>query len=136
MSDLQAWAGRHVQLELRYSSGEIETLELDIVKDEAADFDNGFLGESTPLAQAIQGKRAGDVVSYQAGDRVRVRILAVSEELAGTPEDLSDRREESLRKAVRQSEDTNAILFASSFSGKWGDYDPKAVKKDDEDEEQ
>lgn len=135
MSNLEAWPGRHVTLELRYNSGETETLELDIVKDEAADFDRGFLGESTLLAQAVIGRRAGEVVSYQAGDRVRVRILTVSEEMAGTPEDLSARREETVRKAVRQAEDTNAILFASSFSGKWGDYDPNAVTKDDEDKE-
>ncbi len=134
MSDLEAYPGRHVVLELRYGSGEIERLELDIVKDEAADFDRGFLGESTPLAQAILGRRAGETVGYQAGDRVRVRILSVSSELAGEPEDLSARREETLRKAVRQSEDTNAILFASSFSGKWGDYDPNAVAKDNEEE--
>lgn len=135
MSDLEAYPGRHVVLELRYGSGETEKLELDIVKDESADFDRGFLGESTPLAQAILGRHAGETVSYQAGDRVHVHIVAVSAELAGTPEDLSARREETLRKAVRQSEDTNAILFASSFSGKWGDYDPNAVAKNDEDDE-
>jgi hypothetical protein len=135
---LKIWTGRHVELELRYSDGETERLALDVVADAAADFDRGFLGESTALAKAILGRQAGETAEYQAGDRVRVRILAVYPEWKGQPADLSARRDEALRKAVRDSEDTSAILFASSFSGKWGDYDPNAVprqKEEDGDED-
>ncbi len=132
---LKIWTGRHVELELRYADGETERLALDVVPDAAADFDRGFLGESTALAKAILGRQAGEVTEYQAGDRVRVRILAVYPEWKGQPEDLSARRDENLRKAVRTSEDTNAVLFASSFSGKWGDYDPNAVPKEDEEQQ-
>lgn len=131
------YPGRHVSLEVRYPDGETERLELDLVPDAAADFERGFLGESAPLAQAITGRQAGEVAYYPAGGgQARVRILAVSAELRGAPEDLTARREETLRKAVRDAQDTDAILFASSFSGKWGDYDPNAVPKEKEDDEE
>jgi hypothetical protein len=133
---LKIWTGRHVELEVTYGPGDTEMLSLDVVSDSAADFERGFLGESTPLAQAIIGHVAGDAVTYQAGDRVRVQILLVSEELRGKPEDLSARREEVERKARLDSDTTNLVLFASSFSGKWGDYDPNAVKREDEEEDQ
>lgn len=133
----QIWPGRHVTLELTYGPGDVERLELDVVPDDYADFERGFLGESTPLAKAISGHHAGDVVHYRASDgpQIRVSILAVERELRNPPKDLSARREETIRKAVKDSQDTDAILFASSFSGKWGDYDPNAVPKDDEDGE-
>jgi hypothetical protein len=133
-SNLKIWTGRHVELEVTYGPGDVEILSLDIVPDSSADFDRGFLGESTPMAQAILGHTAGDIVTYQAGDRVRVRILSVSDELHGKPEDLSARRDEVERKARLDSDTTNLVLFASSFSGKWGDYDPNAVKREDEEE--
>jgi hypothetical protein len=134
-SNLKIWTGRHVELEVTYGPGDMEMLSLDVVSDSSADFERGFLGESTPLAHAIFGHVVGDVVTYQAGDRVRVRILSVSEELRGKPEDLSVRREEVERKARLDSDTTNLVLFASSFSGKWGDYDPNAVKREDDEEE-
>jgi hypothetical protein len=38
-----------------------------------------------------------------------------------------------MRQAVEQADRTNAMNFASSFSGKWGDYDPQGIEKwDDE----
>lgn len=130
---LKIFPGRHVELELRYESGEVERLSLDVVPDASADFDHGFLGESTPLAKAILGLSEGDTATYQAGDRVRVRILAVEAGWVNQPEDLSQRRAEAERRAARQSDQTSVMLFASSFSGKWGDYDPNAVEKDEED---
>jgi hypothetical protein len=133
-SQLKIWTGRHVELEVTYGPGDIEILNLDVVPDSAADFERGFLGESTPMAQAISGHTAGDTVTYQAGDRVRVRIISVSEALHGKPEDLSARRDEVERKARLDSDTTNLVLFASSFSGKWGDYDPNAVPQEDEEE--
>lgn len=33
-----------------------------------------------------------------------------------------------MRKAVAEVERRDAILFASSFSGKWGDYDPSGME--------
>lgn len=132
---VKIYPGRHVELEIRYAGGEVERLSLDLVSDSSADFERGFLGQSTPLAKAILGRTAGETVPYQAGDALEVRILSVSAELSAKPADLSARREETLRKALRDSDRTNTILFASSYSSKWGDYDPDPLT-DEEDEEE
>lgn len=129
-------AGRHVELEIAYQGGERERLSLDVVPDAAADFARGMLGENTPLAQAILGARAGDVIAYHTGDALEVRILDVQLELSGKPVDLTRRREETERKARRQSDQTNLIIFASSVNNKWGDYDPGALQDDEDDDEQ
>ncbi len=132
---LKVWAGRHVELELKYENSEVERMSLDVVADAAADFDHCFLGESTPLAKAIIGKQAGSGVPYRAGDSIEVRILSVSEELSAKPADLSERREEVTRKAIRHSDHTSAVIYASSMNSKWGDYDPDGLKEDEDDEE-
>lgn len=124
-SNLKIWNGRHVELELHYTDGETEHLSLEVVADSAADFDRGFLGESTPLAKAIVGHTAGETLTYAAGT---VRILSVTPSQTQAPEDASKRREETIQKAVRDSDRTSQILFASSFNGKWGDYDPDSIK--------
>ena len=123
---LRAAVGTHVLLELITEDSQTEQHEFDLVADRSADFARGFLGESTPLAQAILGQPAGCTLLYQNADIRAVRILAVTPSQA-VPEDAEARRQETLRKAVRQSESTNAIIFASSFSGKWGDYDPTGL---------
>jgi hypothetical protein len=125
---LKARAGRHVALEILYASGEVERLSLDLVPDAAADFEHHFLGESTPLAQAILGQVAGSVIPYRRGDAREVRLLSVSAELSAAPTDLSERREEVTRKAVNDADRTSAILFASSMNSKWGDYDPSGIE--------
>ncbi len=134
-SAIKVWSGRHVELELKYQTAERERLSLDVVADKSADFDHGFLGESTPLAKAIMGRQAGEVVPYRAGDIVEVRILSVSAELSAQPEDLSQRREETERKAIRRSDHTSAVIYASSMNSKWGDYDPDGLKDEEEDGE-
>jgi hypothetical protein len=124
-----AVVGTHVTLELITEDGDIEQLEFDLVADRSADYACGFLGESTPLAQAILGQPVGRPLLYQNADIRAVRIVAVTPSQA-VPADAEARRQETLRKAVRQSDATNAILFASSFSGKWGDYDPTGLDAD------
>jgi hypothetical protein len=126
--NLKIWSGRHVELEIHYTDGEVEKLSLDVVADSAADFERGFLGESTPLAKAILGQNAGSTVIYSAG---KVRILSVTPAQNQAPEDAAKRREETIQKAVRDSDRTSQILFASSFNGKWGDYDPDSIKDDE-----
>jgi hypothetical protein len=129
--NLKVWTGRHVELDLKYETGETEHLSLDIVPDNAADFDRGFLGESTPLARAILGKEAGEVVRYMAGDAVEARVISVSAELQDQPSDLSERRDEMTRKALQHSDDISAIIYASSMSNKWGEYDPGILQNDE-----
>lgn len=124
--------GMHVVVEFELADGR-EELSFDLAPDEQADFARGFLGMGTPLAQAILGKTAGETVPYTVDDVRRVRILSVAPSNAAPPADVQARREETIRKAIDQSDRTNAMLFASSFSGKWGDYDPTGFELEEKD---
>jgi hypothetical protein len=122
--------GMQVTIDLVLEDDEIEHLTFILAADEKADFARGFLGENTALAQAILGKHAGEVVPYKVGDGKQVRIVQVRPSNAAPPEDTQTRRQETIRKAVDQSDRTNAMIFASSFSGKWGDYDPTSFTEE------
>jgi hypothetical protein len=124
--------GRLVRVEVFYATS-TEQITLVIVPDEQADFAAGFLGAGTPLAQAILGEKAGTKVPYFSGDAMGVQILSVEKTDLSPDEDAALRRERKLRQAVEQSERTSAMMFASSFSGKWGDYDPEAVDQEEND---
>jgi hypothetical protein len=95
----------------------------DIVPDEMAEFSAGFLGETTPLAQAIIGEFTGATIPYFVDDLKAVHILSVSVSKRVQDKDTGVRREANIREAVSQIEFTNAVLFASSADTKWGDYD-------------
>ena len=125
---LNAGIGTHVVVELVDDAGDFERLEFDIVADKSADFARGFLGESTPMAKAILGKPAGSQIAYRQADIASLRILSVSLASSTPAKDAAQKREAALRKAAADVERTNAILFASSFSGKWGDYDPSGME--------
>jgi hypothetical protein len=128
-----ALSGAHVDLELIDASGGREALSFDIVPDKLADFKNGFLGEKTPLAQAITGHFAGERVPYQVDEIVEIHILDIRRSQAKPDEGIQARREAALLKAVKQSDLTNNVLFASSYNGKWGDYDPSGLDEEAED---
>jgi hypothetical protein len=124
-----------VQVELVFETG-LERLEFDIVPDGMADFPRGYLGESTPLAQAILGQPVGKTLPYHQGDALSVKVLNVRNSSNLPDENPSARRQETIRKAVEQSDRTSAMIFASSFSGKWGDYDPKGIEGWEKDSEE
>jgi len=113
------------------AAGGGEALSFDIVPDKLADFKNGFLGEKTPLAQAISGHFAGDRLPYRVDEIVEIHILDVQRSQAKPDEGIEARREAALRKAVKQSELTSTVLFASSYNGKWGDYDPSGLTEEE-----
>lgn len=119
--------GVHVDLELIDAEGGREPLAVDIVKAQSADLAQGFLGANTPLARAMRGRTAGSEVPYNMGDIRSVRILRVLPSQTIAPADAQERREAVLQKALSDAERTNAEIFASSFSGKWGDYDPQGM---------
>jgi hypothetical protein len=87
-----------------------------------------LIGESTPLAKAIIGHEAGAHLPYRVGDALRVHLKNITMSLNSEPVDLTDRREDTLRKAVKESDRANAIIFASSMNSKWGDYDPSGIE--------
>jgi hypothetical protein len=125
--------GSHVQVELLYEVGG-EQIEFDIVPDAYADFSRGRLGEGTPLAKAITGGQAGEVRSYQLGDIQAVKVLSVSPgEYQPGLEDYQQRHE-ARRKAVEETQRRDAIIFASSYNGKWGDYDPEGIDSWDQED--
>jgi hypothetical protein len=113
----------HVEIELIDSTGTSERLTFDLVPDEQADFYSGLLGESTPLAQAILGQVEGSLVPYLASDVRQVRIMTVGPSAIQMPEQAATRRKAAAQKALKQAERTNAMIFATSVEGKWGDYD-------------
>ena len=119
--------GMKVLLDLVMIEGS-ERLDIEIVPDDYADFTLGYLGIGTPLAETILGKKAGDSIPYLVEGGVEVRILKVIPSQKSPPKEVAERRQATIRKAVDQSDHTNAVMFASSFSGKWGDYDPGAIE--------
>jgi hypothetical protein len=110
-------------------------LEFDIVPDKMADFTHGYLGQSTPLALAILDQPAGTLLPYITEDTLQVRIISVEAAHSLPKGDSASPRQEAMRKVKEQVERTNAILFASSYSSKWGDYDPGGVDHWDETDE-
>ncbi len=112
-----------VEVELISQDGEAESLVFTLVEDKQADFKAGFLGVSTPLAQAILGNTAGEVILYQAGDLRSVKILSVRRSDHVQSEDITSRRQAVIRKAIDHSDYVNAMIFAGSVNSKWGDYD-------------
>lgn len=132
-SDYTVQPGLLVQVEINYLE-ESEQLAFVIVPDDQADFAAGFLGENTPLAKALMGEKTGVEIPYFLGDARSIRILSIVPTDLSPSEDTAERREQKLRDALQQVERTNAVIFASSFSGKWGDYDPQGIEaweKDD-----
>lgn len=127
--------GCQVEVELLSRSAEAEQLAFRMVSDQQADFAHGLLGESTPLAKAILDQPEGSVVPYSMADIYAVRILSVTPGQADAESDAAERRRAEAEDAARQAGRTSAIVFASSFSGKWGDYDPSGIEKWEEEED-
>ncbi|CAN5659193.1 hypothetical protein BH10CHL1_BH10CHL1_30940 [soil metagenome] len=118
----QVGIGTHVEIELIDDQGQGELMGFDLVKADLGDFERGLVGANTPLAKAIRGKSVGSVVSYRMGDICRVRIVSVAPLQISAPTDAAERRDAVLKKALEDVERTNAEMFASSFTGKWGGY--------------
>jgi hypothetical protein len=104
-------------------------MEFDLVADQAADFASGRIGVSAPLGKAIRGKFAGAVVDYVQGDIRKVRILNATPLHNKAHEDANARRQAILDEAWRKAERTNTEMFASSYDGKWGDYNTEGMQE-------
>jgi hypothetical protein len=120
--------GMQVEIELVDQAGSAENLKLIIVPTKQADYAHGLLGEDTPLARSLMGKAAGEEVTYLLDDIVKVRILVVNSIGATLTSEAAAQREAEYHKAIADLDKRNAVAFAASFSGKWGDYDPGAVE--------
>jgi hypothetical protein len=122
--------GCEVEIELNDRSGNKDRMKVVIVDEKAADFTHGYLSENTPIAKALLGEKSGTTVPYLKGDILSIQILMVNLPTKKPPEDAAEKRDAMMKKTMREIQDTNAIIFASSFSGKWGDYDPESIPKD------
>ncbi len=79
------------------------------------------------MGKAIRGKYTGDVVKYVQGDIRQLRILSVTPPQSKAPDDATARRQAILDEALRKAERTNTEMFASSYDGKWGDYNTEGM---------
>jgi hypothetical protein len=123
-----------VLVELVDSAGGVERREFTIVPGKLADFKSGLLDENTPLGHALMGHGSGEIIPYQAGDLVEVRILAVADGKGSLLSGAAEERRADVQKAVAQSEITNQMIFSTASGSKWGDYDvdmDKLLKDDD-----
>jgi hypothetical protein len=116
--------GTLVELRLIDQSGGAESIAFSIVADKLADYRNGFLGEGTPLARAILGKKVGARIVYGVDDIAAIEVVSVKPAESEPDQGVVERRQDTLRKALLRSDLTNAVIFATSFDSKWGDYDP------------
>jgi hypothetical protein len=119
--------GCQVEIILRDRYGKEERLSALIVPAESADFAHGYLGVDTPLAQALLGESAGVIIPYLKDDIHSIEVVSVTKSTLPPPQDAKARRQATLEAVRRQVEDSNLRTFASSFSGKWGDYDPDSI---------
>jgi hypothetical protein len=103
-----------VEIEMTYTSGEQQVMNFDLVTDDQADFYAGFLGVSTPLAQAILGQRLGTSVPYPVGDVTEVKILSICPSSRQAPSDKAAQRERVIRQAVAESELKNRLAVATA----------------------
>ena len=127
--------GCQVEVLLTARDGQKERFTVIIVPDEDADFKHGLLGENTPIAKALMGEKSGHVIPYLRDDILSIEVLSVRKPADLPKTDIAKQRKAQYLRSKREVEDTNAMVFASSFSGKWGDYDPDTIRKDkDEDE--
>jgi hypothetical protein len=133
MGILKVRTGMQLEIELVDQAGSTEPQVFAIVPDRYADYARGLLGEGTPLAQVLMGKRVGEEVPYRLDDIVSVRILSAHPVDLNTASKLGQREAE-FRKALADLNRRNAAAFAASFSGKRGDYDPDGVEEWDKDQ--
>jgi hypothetical protein len=120
--------GTRVEVELVAQAGDRERLAFDIVPDRAADFAAGFLGASTPLAQAIMGRPEGSSVPYRVGDLVEARILTVTLSERTADGSAAESRNAATQEAVERAKTDELVQLALTVNVKWGEYDPEPLE--------
>ena len=123
----QIGLGSHVEIDLIDAQGNAEPMAFDLVPAQRADMDRGLVSADAPLGKAVRGKFVGAIIPYPMGDIRQIRIVSVAPAQMPTNVDAEARRSEVMKKALDDAERTNAQMFASSFSGKWGDYNPDGM---------
>ena len=123
----QIGLGSHVEIDLIDAQGNAEPMAFDLVPAQRADMSRGLVSADAPLGKAVRGKFVDALIPYPRGDIRQIRIVSVAPAQMPTNVDAEARRSEVMKKALDDAERTNAQMFASSFSGKWGDYNPDGM---------
>lgn len=137
MSKLPITVGTRVRVELIAKNKKRgEKLEFVIVAEGSADFDKGFVGANTPLAQTLLGHTAKEILDYPRGDIKQVKIISVEANESASGVDVTEQHAQMLKRARDKAELADMVSFALTFDSKWGDYDPTTIvenfeKKDD-----
>ncbi len=124
--------GTHVEVELIDGAGESERMSFDIVPDAQADLAAGFMGLGTPLAQALHGRHAGDMVPYNQADIRGVHVLSVAPSQRRPDPGAAAARRAATQEAVQRSDLEDQVRLALTVNVKWGDYDPEGIVPDEE----
>lgn len=119
--------GCQITLEIVYRSGSREQLEFDLVPNDQADYQNGFLSASTPLGKTILNEKIGVLIPYFTDDITAVQINSIQPSIRVPNIDISTHRKSTMADIKDQIEFRNAQLFASSADTKWGNYDPDGL---------
>src|SRR4030065_1727246 len=86
--------GSQVEIDLIDRAGKREHLQVVIVKDELADFSQGYLSEKTTLAKALLGERKGTTIPYLKDDILGIEILLVTKPTDEPARDVAEKRKE------------------------------------------
>ena len=70
--------GTHIEIDLLDRTGNRERLCFDLVSDQYADYETGFLGVSAPIAQAILGEKTGNLIPYFTAELQAIHLLSVT----------------------------------------------------------
>lgn len=118
--------GMRVEIELIAEDGSVEPMAFAVVAENAAAIEEGLLAATAPLVRALRGKAAGSTVDYRMGDIRRVRVLSV-EPAAPVSGEAAERARAAVDEARRKVERTNAEIFSTAFTSKWGGYDAASL---------
>ena len=127
-TELRVSVGMHVTVEIK-ESGMIERLEFDLVPDKQSDFSAGLMSERAPMAQAIQGRLAGETVQYLSPAAVTqtVTVLSIEVSKRELERPVSDREEvlgEVMDRIVRRESKQIALTAELHY----GSIDPDGIK--------
>jgi hypothetical protein len=119
--------GCHVEIELVFRTGKRENLGFDLVPDWQADYQNGFVGMSAPIADAIIGERCGYLIPFFTEEFQAIQILSIKKSNRKPEGNIPVSRKASIQEILKQIEFRDAVLFASSTDTKWGSYDADSL---------
>ncbi len=126
---LAAVVGMHVTVHLKDKSGTVDTLEFDLVQDKQSDMSSGRMSERAPLAQAILGHVAGEIIQFVApsGEAQTITIVSVApcQAFVESAPDRDNILDDALDKIARR--ESRQIALTAELH--YGSIDPDGIKE-------